>query len=256
MKTKKPLKIIGIAIFLYLGYAAAFYFLQTFLLYHPDSTDFQQCPAFAEDEKIEHNNTRLYHQDNQGDLLVFYHGNAGRACDRAQLLEQKRGEDSYVIVEYTGFGEQGRPDKEQIKQDVENTIDYLENYEEEDVYVMGNSIGTGPASLHASKTETNGLILINPFYSVESWYWTLSPLYPDQLLTEKYNNSKYLQNVTEETLILHAENDRVIPPSESKKLEEEHQLQREIISDRRHNNIFQDTQYQQKITEFLNNTEN
>ena len=246
---KLALKLAAGAVLVYMSYGFFLLFFESSMIYHPDSTDFQECQAFSDDEMIEHNDTRFYFNDEGGDLMVFYHGNAGRACDRASIMDELHDE-SYMIAEYTGFGERERsPDIEKIEQDVENVADYVEGLER-DTYVVGNSLGSSPASLHASQQEVEGLVMINPFYSAETWAWSLSPLYPEFFITQDYNNSEHLENVEDDTLILYSENDRVIPPEENRRLAEEHDVERKMIEGRGHNDIFMSQAFQTELQQF------
>ncbi|MFC1756459.1 hypothetical protein ACFLY1_00730, partial [Patescibacteria group bacterium] len=71
--------------------------------------DFKSCTFFQDSQKINIGGTRAYYKENSKKLILFYHGNAGSACDRSFLRDefQKLGY-SYIFVEYTGYSNDSR----------------------------------------------------------------------------------------------------------------------------------------------------
>lgn len=73
-----------------------------------------------------------------------------------------------LVVEYPGYTVYDKGQDEivvGIKQDVGVVMDYLEKqgYLPKDLFVVGRSIGTGPALYLANHYQVAGLLLISPF---------------------------------------------------------------------------------------------
>ena len=96
--------LIVILVIYYFFNSIAMYMNVTDYIYFPNEQDFNNCPGFSDSEKKEHQGTRFYYTENSDKLLIFYHGNAGSACDRAFIKDQfKQMGYSTIFVEYAGF---------------------------------------------------------------------------------------------------------------------------------------------------------
>jgi hypothetical protein len=77
-----------------------------------------------------------------------------------------------IIVEYPGYSiyeEEKSSDK--VLDDSVVVFDYLTNnlhIDEENLYILGRSIGSGPAVYVSSKKKPAGLVLISPFTSIRA----------------------------------------------------------------------------------------
>lgn len=75
-------------------------------------------------------------------------------------------------MEYQGYSiYQGKPDSEVIKEDSQFIYNYVVNkldFKEQNIIVMGRSIGTGVALELLQKAKPGALVLISPFASVKS----------------------------------------------------------------------------------------
>ncbi|MCD5380338.1 alpha/beta hydrolase [Candidatus Gracilibacteria bacterium] len=156
-------------------------------------------------------------------MIVWFHGNAGRACDRQKIagILEKTGY-SYILVEYTGYAEGNsdiEPDIESILDNVSDISDYVKDEGYEKVISAGRSIGTGPASLLAGKVNSDKLFLFSPYGELYKVAEDKYPIFPIKyLFTQKYNSVEYLKGYKGEVLIIHGDNDRVIPNKFGKKL--------------------------------------
>jgi len=129
------------------------FFNQRSMLYYPDNQDFSQCPGFSGYELMESGRTRFYFKPGAGDrLIVYYHGNAGSACDRSSVksfFEQSNA--SLIFPEYAGYsGDSVKPSRKLILVDVENIRDFIAGRSSDSVVIYGQSIGLAAASYHAS----------------------------------------------------------------------------------------------------------
>jgi pimeloyl-ACP methyl ester carboxylesterase len=156
----------------------------------------------------------MYVRATGGPVVVFYHGNAGSACDRAWLADvfTAAGYD-YVLVEYAGYSNDPvPPSHERIAADVLNVIDYLATQQITSVALIGESIGAGVASYHARLAPPERLLLIAPFPDLQAVAATRFWFYPTWLLVDNvYQPATDLAAYRGPTTIIHGTDDRIIP---------------------------------------------
>ncbi|MBS8122066.1 alpha/beta hydrolase [Candidatus Vampirococcus lugosii] len=256
MYTKILVSIFILITIIYIIIGMLLFFNQKTMLYYPNNQDFDKCDGFNEYEKINFNGTRFYFKNNNKDkVIVYYHGNAGSACDRSyfkSIFEKSNA--SLVFVEYAGYSNDTvRPSKNLILKDAINIKNYIEEKGYKKIIIYGESIGSGPASYHASIGNVNKLILTTPFGKLVDLVQSKYIIYPANiLLKEKFDNIKYLQNYEGSLLILHGDNDLVIPNKFSKKLFEKVPSKDKkyiLIKNKGHNNIWSSPLFQEKIIE-------
>lgn len=252
---------VGILATSYLLVGAFFFSTQKSILYQPSSIQsFENCLGFRNYSKLEFQGTRMYYKENPQSerVLVYYHGNGGSACRRsaiAPLFEETNV--SLVFPEYTGYShDQKSPSRDRILADVENVYQFLKSKSYEEVIVYGQSLGSGPASYHASLGNVDTLILVSSFSTlpeVTSSIFPITNLYPLKLLLkEEYDNTRWLQNFRGSLKVIHGKEDQVIPPKFSKKLFESVPTENKeytLIDGRGHNDIWGSTHYREKILE-------
>jgi fermentation-respiration switch protein FrsA (DUF1100 family) len=171
---------------------------------------------------IEQEGTRGYffQQGTSTKLAVFYHGNAGRACDRAYYRTAlDHAGYSWLFVEYNGFAGDGKkPSTSSVLRDAEHVVAWISKNKFTDVAVIGESIGSGPASYHASLAPVDKLMLITPFTSIAAVAKLYFPLYPITfMLRDDFTNDVWAANA-KQVLIIHGTGDTIIPFSSGKTL--------------------------------------
>ena len=235
------------------------FFSQRSMIYYPFPQDFESCSGFSDYEKINHNGTRFYYKHNEGSesVIVYYHGNAGSACDRSMLKSFFESFNSSVIfVEYAGYSNDVQsPSKELILRDVDNVDDYVrESFDK--VLVFGLSIGSGVASYQASLGNVDSLIAVNSFSRLSRVAQSKYPIYPAFiLLSEEYDNAEWLRGFQGEILLVHGDKDKIIPYRFSKELFDEIDCEKKeyiLIEGRNHNNIWGSAEFRNKIAGFIN----
>ena len=248
--------IIGLAI-TYVLFGAYLYFMQGKLIYFPSEQDFFQCEGFGGYEKMDYKGTRFYYLKQGDEAVVFYHGNAGSACDRSfhKPMLEPTGK-SLVFVEYSGYSNHGSfPRKKAIVKDVKNVVEWVNGQNFKNVAVMGESIGSGAASYHSSIGEADGIILLSPFPSIAEaapWLYRIYPL--GLIMTENYDNVKYLEDYSSRILIIHGAKDDIIRPALSQELFDRlntEKKERFLVSNAGHNDLFEFDETRKKIVEFL-----
>jgi esterase/lipase len=212
---------ISIAV-VYLIIALLLFLSQKAMIYHPNQQDFYNCRGFANYEKLHHNGTRFYlKQGTSNKIVVYYHGNAGSACDRSYIkpLFERSGA-SLIFVEYAGYSNDViKPSQKRITEDVKNIHDYISGEQYGQIVVYGQSLGSGAASYHAGLGDVDQLILVTPFSSMTDLVQMKIRIFPAKiLLTEKYDNIKWLQDFDSSLLIVHGDQDQLIPHRLSEKL--------------------------------------
>jgi hypothetical protein len=107
-------------------------------------------------------------------FLIIFHGNAEDIFASRDLAEKIKFELSInvIIVEYPGYSlYKESKSSEKVLHDSLTVYDYLIDYlkiDEENIFVFGRSIGSGPSLYLSSKRNPGSLILMSPFTSVRA----------------------------------------------------------------------------------------
>jgi fermentation-respiration switch protein FrsA (DUF1100 family) len=222
-------KMLWTIILVYIGYGAYLFVAQKSIIYYPDfpvKSDFYDCPAFEDTEKVDMSGTRAYYKHVGERIVVVYHGNAGSACDRDYLksIFEDAGY-SYLFVEYAGYGGEGKkPSRKLLLEDAENVVSFLKTKNYKETILFTESIGAGVASHHASLLSPDKMLFIAPFDSLANVAKSHFPfnLYPTILLTklskENYDNVPLLQKYKGELVVIHGTKDSIIPMKHGKAL--------------------------------------
>lgn len=148
--------------------------------------------------------------------LLYVHGNAGTLADRAERISAYHGRGrGCMIMSYRGYsGSSGRPSEKANVADARLAFDTLVGWgvDPADIYIYGESIGTGIAVQVAGTRSPGGLILDAPYTSIVDVGARLYPYLPARLLMrDRYETSKHLKRITAPLLVIHGEQDTVIP---------------------------------------------
>jgi len=203
-------------------------------------------------------NGLLFKTDQPKGLIFYLHGNAGSLRTWGGVAEvfTALGYDLFIL-DYRGYGKsegviQGQA---QMYQDVQRAYEVLKSrYPEQEIIVLGYSMGTGPASKLASVNQPKLLILQAPYYSLSDLVKHYFPIFPSFLHKYPFDNYRYIQNCTMPVVIFHGDQDEVIYPGSSVKLKEHFKEQDTLImlSGQQHNGMTFNPEYQLKIKELLN----
>lgn len=198
----------------YIGFGIGIATFQEKIIYRPFAQDFDNCPALDTAGKIRFGATRAYYKEGGEKLAVLYHGNAGSACDRdywAMIFE--RNGYSYLIVEYEGYANDKKtPSHEGIKGNVRDVIAFIGSRQFKEILVAGESIGSGPASFHASLLPPQKLLLLSAFSDLRDLARSIYWYYPSSLLVDNaFDNVTVLKNFSGSVRMIHGENDTIIP---------------------------------------------
>jgi pimeloyl-ACP methyl ester carboxylesterase len=160
--------------------------------------------------------------NNPKNVWLFTHGNGGQAADRAYALQCFSDSDSVFILEYPGYGNrEGSPGKLSFNSAAEVAYRELRrNYLNTPVCVVGESIGSGPASSLAKlQRQPDKIVLVVPFDTLTSVARDHFPLIPAGLLLfDRWDNIDALEGYTGKLEIYGAIDDRIIPTRHARAL--------------------------------------
>lgn len=255
--TLDPKAIFWATLRVYLLIGLILFVFQKRFIYFPSEQDFFDCPGFANYQTKQLKQTRFYYLPQSDKALVYFHGNAGSACDRsviADMLEPLGY--SLIFVEYAGYSNDSvSPNRDRLLANAADIAEFLGENQYQYTTAIGSSLGSAVAGYLTTLTKVDKLVLIAPFPSTTTVAQANYPIYPTGLLlTEKFNTQDYLQTYSGETLILHAAEDKVIPPHFSQELLEsipQATVQRALIPDTTHNTIFNSNHFYNKLSQFL-----
>lgn len=228
---RKTLIVLGrMAVLVYIGLGVVLVLTERNSVYlpeYPEPSVFENCAAFGLGaENAEYEGMRMHHKRVSGPnetsrVVVFYHGNAGSACDRSHLAPVfERVGYSYVFVEYPGYaGDAEGPSKKRILAGVPTVQRFLESEGYEEVVLAGESLGVGVAAYHAQLAPPSALILISPHYELADLSGWIGAVYPVRyLMRENYTPGVRLAGFTAPTLLIEATEDELVPPESAERL--------------------------------------
>jgi hypothetical protein len=211
---KKPwLRIVLWCLGAYCLFCVLIFFLQRSLLYLPT----RQAAATQLSPWVYDGKTIGYCREVSSPDVVWLmmHGNAGQASDRYYVLKHMSPQDSLYVLEYPGYGRRGgSPSQSTIDAAAQHAYKILRSrYRDIPVCVIGESIGSGPASMLASSQPApEKIVLITPFdtlYRVASRKFFALPVW--LLLLDRWDNIAALRGYDGEIDIYGAKDDQIIP---------------------------------------------
>ncbi len=213
------------------GLSLAAYFLQERIIFKPEKLRqdfaFRYKVPFRElffdiTSGVRINGLHFYRTKPAG-LILYLHGNSRSIKGWAKYAQDfYRYNYDVVLVDYRGFGKStGRRSEREIIGDLQFIYDSLiAQYPEEHIILYGRSIGSGFAAKTASENNPRYLILDAPYYNFRKVVERFLPLLPIRfVLRYQLRTDKWLPRVKCHTYILHGTKDRLIPISQSEKLQ-------------------------------------
>ncbi|XP_075213567.1 lysophosphatidylserine lipase ABHD12 isoform X2 [Lycorma delicatula] len=178
-------------------------------------------------------------------IFIYFHGNAGNraAAHRIELYKLLQKNNYHVVAaDYRSYGDSSSvaPDEDGVVTDAKAVYSWVKNHApQSDIFIWGHSLGTGISShavleLESEGSHITGLVLEAPFTNLQDeirdypiaqlfrplpWFdfFFVDPTYNNNF---RFSSDIYLMNVTAPLLILHAEDDKVVPHHLGKKLYE------------------------------------
>lgn len=238
---------IGLGIVLYLGQSA-------FIYYPTPEIKLRglQVMQFSSD------GTRVnVHVVNPGNsqALIYFGGNAEAVAFNAPQFSRSFPDHTAYLMNFRGYGgSEGRPQETALYRDALSLYDQV-NDDHEHISAVGRSLGSGIATYLAAERELARLVLITPFDSLVNVAFSHYPIYPvSVMLREQYDSLSRVPRISEQTLILIAEHDRIIKPAHAHELARAFpsgQATTVVLPGTGHNTVDASEQYYRVIHDFL-----
>jgi len=223
-------KVLAVIAGFYVLICVLLYFFQEKLIFMPErlpanfvfrfNEPFQEFPIRTNDGTVL---SGLLFKANQSKGLIFYlHGNAGSLQDWGDVARTYLDFHYDVfLLDYRGYGKsEGTITSEsELFEDVQVAYDRMkERYPEQEIVVLGYSIGTGMATKVASANHPGMLILQAPYYSLVDMMGQFYPFIPTVILKYRFRNDLNIRNCAMPIVIFHGDQDNVIDCSSSIRL--------------------------------------
>lgn len=208
----------------YLLIAATAYFFQEHLMFHfapvPETHQYH-FNSSTEDVWLSSQGGQLHgilfkaHEDRKArELVVYYKGNAGNVSGSERMARLFLGMGYDVLsMDYRGFGKsRGELSEKSLLDDAERWFDWgRDNYGDENVRVVGYSMGTTFASHVAAARAAGNVILFAPMKSVVDMASRRYPFLPEFLTNYPLRSDEKLAHAPGHVVIYHGTADEVVP---------------------------------------------
>jgi hypothetical protein len=217
-------KLLTSAFIAYAAVVSFLFFAQRSLLYQPDRTDMEavrvQLPGVERVDLRTADGERIVAWEKApkpGRMLVIYlHGNGGSLTRRTtRLMSLARDGDGFLAVSWRGYGgSSGSPTEDGLIADAHAAYAHAlsRGVPPSRIILFGESLGTGVAIALAASREVAGVALEAPYSSTADvardiyWYAPVGLLMRDQ-----FRSDLRVGGVRAPILIVHGDNDRVVP---------------------------------------------
>ncbi len=148
--------------------------------------------------------------------ILFFHGNGGAVNHRAHRFRALMADGFGIfMLGYPGYGgSEGKPSEAAFLEGARLAYQYLRDagLEPANIVLYGESIGSSVAVQLAATVSAKGLVLEAPMSSGidvarEHYPWLLAGL----LMKDSYRSIDYIQQIDMPMLVIHGEEDRIIP---------------------------------------------
>jgi pimeloyl-ACP methyl ester carboxylesterase len=255
----------GVVLVLYLGVCTLLYIFQEKLIFFPEKLDKHHTFIFGQSyEELyiktldgAQLNALLFKADSSKGLIFYLHGNAGSLNSWGKVASTYTDLNYDVcILDYRSYGKsEGEiSSQDQFYTDIQCVYNQIKTqYKEQDLIVLGYSIGTGPAAFLASKNNPKRLILQAPYYSLTDMMKQNFGFIPTFILKYKFDTHEYLKHCKMPVTIFHGNRDEVIQYSSSLKLKETFKSGDTIITleGQGHNGMTDNPDYQEELEVLL-----
>ncbi len=155
--------------------------------------------------------------------IIYFHGNGGALWYRAERLAAFRADGYGVLLAgYRGYGgSTGTPTETGLIRDARAAVEFLtaRGVSTDSMVFYGESLGTGVAVQLAVEITPGALVLESPFTAAvdvaSGTYWWLPVTF---LMKDKFQSKPLIDKIGIPLLIVHGEEDRVIPIAQGKDL--------------------------------------
>lgn len=163
--------------------------------------------------------------ENPTAVILFCHGNAGNITHRADLLYEMQTSigASILALDYRGYGKsEGAPDEAGLKQDARAARAWLAQragVSEQQIVLMGESLGGAVAVDLAAKDGARGLVLEDTFTSLPDMAGYHYPWLPARwLMRGRFDSLGLIKQYHGPLLMSHGTSDSIVPHHYAEKL--------------------------------------
>lgn len=190
----------------------------------------QSIPDFISEKQIQTTDGETlqaflfrHDKDSFHPLIIYFHGNAGNLYGRfdyaLRLFEMNQ---DVLLISYRGYSKStGEPNEKGIYIDGESSARYaIDNlkYDENNITIFGRSLGTTVAIHIAQNRNFNGLILVTPFTSGKEMASAMGLGLLKFIAGNSFNSMEKINNIRSKILIIHGDQDELVPYDMGKKL--------------------------------------
>jgi fermentation-respiration switch protein FrsA (DUF1100 family) len=157
-------------------------------------------------------------------VVLFFHGNFGNISSEMDIIKELHllGYNIFIF-DYRGYGKSNGISSERgLYRDALGAYDYLKSrgFRNRDIVLFGRSLGGAVAVFLASEIEGfKGVIVDSSFVSIQSLsYDILGFNFPGALISNRFESIKRIKKIKAPKLIIHSENDDLIPFRHGEKL--------------------------------------
>ncbi|WP_439694754.1 alpha/beta hydrolase [Mucilaginibacter sp. AW1-7] len=262
---KVTLWLIGIFTGIYLVICCFFYFSQDDLIFqgtrYPAGYRYDFRSAYKEYNIKTADGTTLngvlFLSQKPKGLVFFLHGNGG-TIDSWHTVAGNYNNVGYDVfmLDYPGYGKStgNIKSQQQLFDAVKMAYQHVKTlYPENQIVILGYSIGTGPAAWLASQNHPQKLILLAPYYSLVDEAKTLYPFLPSSILKYPLQTYEYIQHTSAPIVIFHGDEDELINHSSSFRLQKYFKPGDKLIilKGQHHNGIDDNAKYKDSLKKVL-----
>lgn len=267
MKTKltKMIWIAGLFLLVIFGMFSIIFYNQEKVIFYPTQLrpDFQFSFPYEFEEKYIESfdgvklHGLLFKSDSTKGLIFYLHGNAGALNSWGEVAGlYLRNNYDIFILDYRGYGKSmGKiKNEDQLHKDVQIAYDQIKSgYDENQIIVIGFSLGTGLASQLAANNHPKMLILKAPFYNLPDLIHHHYPFIPKSIIKYRMMNNEQLPKISAPIIIFHGDRDELIYYGSSEKLKSKLKPTDKFITlpNQSHNGINENQEYARYIDQLL-----
>ena len=173
-------------------------------------------------------------------LVLHFHGNGGNIQDRLPLAAAFAREHlDTLLVDYRGYGAStGAPWEEGLYLDAEAAFSWGVR-QSLPMALYGESLGGGVVAELALRRSASAVVLQSTFTSLADMADTMVPVLGGLLVRQRFDNAHKVPLIRQPILIIHGQEDTLVPPAMAARLFQLAPTQREylLVPDAAHNDV-------------------
>lgn len=154
--------------------------------------------------------------------ILFFHGNGDNLLGAIQATRGLAANgNGLLLAEYRGYGGNlGSPGEAELYRDGDAAMRWLAaaGVDPAEVIVVGNSIGSGPATEMALRYDVAALVLVSGLSSLPDVVAEAMPFVPRALVRDRFDNAAKLARVRAPVFLMHGDADTLVTPANLERL--------------------------------------